>query len=132
MRANLKEPANHNLSRPTVVVKKKAKKSGINTYVFAEREDSIPDKDGMGQDKERARKALVDEEDGDSLSAILQQKERIRSIITPDVDSRSEQLLGGKPSVVGNSDGRSPYNGAALRVVSLNHKKNKKEAIFDS
>lgn len=29
-----------------------------------------------------------EEEEGDSLSAILQQKERIRSIITPDVDPK--------------------------------------------
>lgn len=40
-------------------------------------------------------------------------------------------MLGGKQKVVGNADGRSPYNGAQLKVVSVNHKKNKKDAIFE-
>ena len=34
------------------------------------------------------QRVMRDEEEGDSLSAILQQKERIRSIITPDVDPK--------------------------------------------
>ena len=73
----------------------------------------------------------VDEnEEGDSLSAILQQKERIRSIITPDIDQRDEILLGGKHNVINNSDGRSPFNGVQLKVISLNHKKNKNDPVF--
>ena len=73
----------------------------------------------------------VDEnEEGDSLSAILQQKERIRSIITPDIDQRDEILLGGKHNVINNSDGRSPFNRVQLKVISLNHKKNKNDPVF--
>ena len=73
----------------------------------------------------------VDEnEEGDSLSAILQQKERIRSIITPDIDQRDEILLGGKHNVINNSDGRSPFNGVQLKVISLNHKKKQEWSSF--
>lgn len=129
MRAKLKEPMNHHESRDTVIAKKKPKKRGVVTYVFHDIEEQIP----AAADRNAARNAAENnQEDGDSLSDILQQKERIRSIITPDVNKKEEELLGGKPQVVGNSEGRSPYNGAQLRVVSVNHKKNKKDAIFDN
>lgn len=65
----------------------------------------------------------------------MQQKERIRSLITPgdEVGNRNSLLDGGcvKEAVVKNSDGRSPYRGAALRVVSINHRKQGADPVFE-
>ncbi len=93
------------------------------TYVFQEL-DNANDKNSSKGDKD---------EDGDSLSDILQQKERIRSLITPDEDkSEGKNSLGGKVGgQLGDKDSRSPYQGAQLNVVSINHKKNGANPIFD-
>lgn len=71
-----------------------------------------------------------DKEDGegDSLSEILQQKERIRSIITPNGDP---QDLAKRIETIKNKDGRSPYAGAQLKVVSINHKNQSQDPVFE-
>ena len=72
--------------------------------------------------------------EGDSLCDILIQKERIRSLITPDEPIRQheriQQAVGEKKDVIGNHAGRSPYSGAQLKVVSVNHKNQKNDPVF--
>ena len=83
--------------------------------------------------------AAVDDEDlakqqqQDSLCDILHEKEKIRSLITPNPDHREQELLDNqsKKRVTANNDGRSPFKGAQLRVVSINHKKQKKDPVFE-
>ena len=69
----------------------------------------------------------------DSLSDILHQKEKIRSLITPDPDQKEQDLLNNssKKDVVANAEGRSPYKGAQLRVISVNHKMQKYDPVFE-
>ena len=114
---------NHHGSRKTIKAQSKQNQAeGRVTYVFQEL-DNANDKNSSKGDKD---------EDGDSLSDILQQKERIRSLITPDEDkSGDKNSLGGKIGQLGNKDGRSPYQGAQLNVVSINHKKNGANPVFD-
>lgn len=71
---------------------------------------------------------------GDSLSDILHQKEKIRSLITPDPDRKEQEMLniGSRQEVVANAIGRSPYCGAQLKVVSVNHRKQKNDPIFEN
>ena len=66
------------------------------------------------------------------MSSIFLEKEKIRSLITPNPDQRAKELLNvdSKSQVVANGDGRSPYQGAQLRVVSVNHKQQKKDPVF--
>lgn len=77
----------------------------------------------------------VAEDDGESLSKMLQQKERIRSLITPgDEVGQNNSLLDKdcrREMVVKNQDGRSPYRGAQLKVVSINHRKQGADPIFE-
>ena len=72
------------------------------------------------------------QERDNNLSSIFLEKEKIRSLITPNPDQRAKELLNvaSKSQVVANGDGRSPYQGAQLRVVSVNHKQQKKDPVF--
>ena len=60
------------------------------------------------------------------------EKERIRCLITPNPDHKDKELLdiNSKKQVVANNQGRSPYQGAQLKVVSVNHKLQKKDPVF--
>ena len=113
----------HHLSRDSFNAKVKPRFAGKVTYVFQDQEAG--DKDGGdGQGKE---------EEGDSLSEILQQKERIRSLITPGEPEKNAgcDALGLQKKDIANNDGRSPYQGAQLRVVSVNHRKQGENPIFE-
>ena len=77
------------------------------TYVFQE----LGHPDNPAHDKEGGADHDPKE---DSLSDILHQKEKIRSLITPDPDQKEQELLdnNSKKEVVANAHGRSPYKGA--------------------
>ena len=84
-----------------------------------------------------ARGQLSDDKEdgeGDSISDILIQKERIRSIITPGCDKQSEkeaqEKAEGHQHLAQNEYGRSPYSGAQLKAVSINHKNVKQDPVF--
>ena len=67
--------------------------------------------------------AKSQQEQDESIRDILQQKERIRSIITPgnDAEKAKNKALdpGAESKVIQDKDGRSPYDGAQLKVVSI-------------
>ena len=73
-----------------------------------------------------------EEGEGDSISDILIQKERIRSIITPGCDDKDKgaDKAEGHKVVAQNDNGRSPFQGAKLSAISINHKNVKQDPVF--
>lgn len=65
----------------------------------------------------------------------MQQKERIRSLITPgdDMKEKNKKLDPGlHENLIENNEGRSPFEGAKFKVVSVNHKKQGANPVFDN
>ena len=65
----------------------------------------------------------MDKDDGMGLGDgdLRQEKDLIRDIVTPNI--QGNELLS-------NDEGRSAFNGAVLKVVSLNHKNQSKDPVF--
>lgn len=108
------------------------------TYVFQELghpDNPAGDKECGDNDLEAPQQQSQhqQQQQQDSLCDILHEKEKIRSLITPNPDHREQELLDNqsKKRVTANNDGRSPFKGAQLRVVSINHKKQKKDPVFE-
>ena len=123
--ANQKQAANainqyHNESRTFQKLHSKPFRQGRVTYVFEDQKE-----EAVNQDKEEGLQRNQQEQD-ESIRDILQQKERIRSIITPGNDAQKAENKALDPGAGQNAveaeDGRSPYQGAQLQVVSINQK----------
>ena len=104
---------NHHESRKSVKAKSKPTRPEKVAYVFCEKESS---------------KKQNEDGQGESYSEILQQKEHIRCLITPNAQDQNDN--DSKPDQIQNEDGRSPYQGAQLKVVSVNHKNAGNDPVF--
>ena len=116
--------SNHHDSRGTIEAKVKPRSDGPVTYVF----QSLEDQKQENENRQPEEAGDKENGEGDSLSDILQQKERIRSIITPNGDPQDSSK---RINTIKNADGRSPYAGAQLKVVSINHKNQSQDPVFE-
>ena len=134
---------NINEIRTTIVRKQQLKPRLRNKvkYEFQELLDNEPQ--GRPVEVAVVVEAAADNQDQDSnknndasknLSKIILEKERIRSLITPNPDNKEKELLdiNSKKQVVANNKGLSPYQGGILKVVSVNHKLQKKDPVFQN
>ena len=117
---------NHNINeiRPTIVSHNNQKPRNDRQRRVRYEFQELGHPDNPAADKEGGGGFRGSGPQEDSLSDILHQKEKIRSLITPDPDRKEQELLNNqsKKDVVANANGRSPYKGAQLRVISVNHK----------
>lgn len=122
----------HNEPNDSRGTKHKQSTRGRVTYVFddeakeQERELQQEHEDLKRADAPAPAEPLVAPDESkkeNGFNEILRQKEKIRSIITP-------QDHDNKPIAAAN--GRGPYNGAALKVVSIKHKAQQQQPIYDA